>query len=290
MNILHFSPLLQLSYEIDRLGQNISHLEAQHSMLETLIKKAELSGDAQELKLLRKSESAMTRELRELQFQKQQYEQQESANRLISSRFIQQLAPDGSHASGWVVARRYNEFHNMHNKLKERYVLVKNLEFPGKTFVTSRSLSGSFLDTRLWTSICRYIILSLSFPRQTYHLFQAIVAIPLVGESEELRAFLSRDSPFIAAPQQEPVMSKVPASFSGTDLVRNVYRSAESFDEKHFGPSMLDVMILRLTRQATEFTGIVPLTTKTWLHGLRHLNRSKCEERPLKCRVLLSHY
>jgi sorting nexin-25 len=160
---------LHLSYEIDRLGQNITHLEAQHSMLETLIKKAELSGDAQELKLLRKSESAMTRELRELQFQKQQYEQQESANRLVSDRTkasivnstvaeeggkqvvrylieVQQLAPDGSHVSGWVVARRYNEFHNMHNKLKERYTLVKNLEFPGKMFVTS--LSGSFLDTR----------------------------------------------------------------------------------------------------------------------------------------------
>ena len=160
---------LQLSYEIDRLGQNIAHLEAQHSMLELLIKKAELGGDAQELKLLRKSESAMTRELRELQFQKQQYEQQESANRLIPDRTrvsimnstvaeeggkhvvrylieVQQLATDGSHASGWVVARRYNEFYNMHNKLKERYSLVKNLEFPGKSLVTS--LSGGFLDTR----------------------------------------------------------------------------------------------------------------------------------------------
>jgi len=160
---------LQLSYEIDRLGQNIVHIEAQHLMLGTLIKKAELTGDAQELKLLRKSESAMTRELRELQFQKQQYEQQDSANRLISDRTrvsivnstvaeeggknvvrylveVQQLAPDGTHASGWVVARRYNEFHNMHNKLKERYALVKSLEFPGKTLVTS--LSGSFLDSR----------------------------------------------------------------------------------------------------------------------------------------------
>ena len=160
---------LQLSYEIDRLGKRIAHLEAQHTMLETLIKKAELTGDTQELRLLRKSKSSMTRELRELHFQKQQYEQQESANRLISDRTkvsivnsavadeggkqvvrylveVQQLASDGSHASGWVVARRYNEFHNMHVKLKERYALVKNLEFPGKRLVTS--LSGSFLDTR----------------------------------------------------------------------------------------------------------------------------------------------
>jgi len=160
---------LQLSYEISRLGENISNLEAQDSMLDTLIKKAELTGDTQELRLLRKSKSSMSRDLRELQFQKQQYEQQESANRLISDRTrvsivnsavadedgksvvrylveVQQLAPDGSFASGWVVARRYNEFHIMHNKLKERYVLVKNLDFPGKRLVAS--LSGSFLDTR----------------------------------------------------------------------------------------------------------------------------------------------
>lgn len=160
---------LQLSYEIDRLSQNIVRLQAQQTMLNTLIKKAELAGDTQELRLLRKSQNAMMRELRELQFQKQQYEQQESANRLISDytkvsivnstvadeggkqvvRYlveVRQLASDGSHASGWVVARRYNEFHNMHNKLKERYALVKSLEFPGKRLVTS--LSGSFLDSR----------------------------------------------------------------------------------------------------------------------------------------------
>lgn len=47
-------------------------------------------------------------------------------------------------------------------------------------------------------------------------------------------------------------------SFSGTNLVRNVYRSvAESIDDMFFGPSMLDVMIQRLTRQAAEFAGIV---------------------------------
>jgi sorting nexin-25 len=160
---------LQLSYEISRLGENITNLEAQDAILDTFIKKAELTGDTQELRFLTKSKSSMTRELRQLQFQKQQYEQQEVTNRLISDRTnvlivnstvaeeegksvvrylveVQQLASDGSFASGWVVARRYNEFHNMHIKLKERYVLVKNLDFPGKRLVAT--LSGSFLDTR----------------------------------------------------------------------------------------------------------------------------------------------
>ena len=180
---------LQLSYEISRLGENITNLEAQDAILDTLIKKAELTGDTRELRLLTRSKSSMTNELRQLQFQKQQYEQQEAANRLISDRTkvlilnstvaeeegksvvrylveVQQLAADGSFASGWVVARRYNEFHNMHNKLKERYVLVRNLDFPGKRLVAS--LSGSFLDTRR-VSLEKYLQVSLSI--RVFHLF-----------------------------------------------------------------------------------------------------------------------
>jgi sorting nexin-25 len=160
---------LQLSYEIARLGEHIARLESQQAMLENLINKAELTGDTQELSLLKKSKSAMNRDLRELQFQKQQYEQQESANKLISDRTrvsivsstsaeedgksvvrylveVQQLGADGNFSSGWVVARRYNEFLSMHNKLREKYVLVKHLDFPGKRLVPN--LSGSFLDTR----------------------------------------------------------------------------------------------------------------------------------------------
>ncbi|KAG5720825.1 Structural protein MDM1 [Termitomyces sp. T112] len=252
---------LQLSYEIARLGDSIANLEAQDIMLDSLIKKAELTGDKQELRLLVKSKSAMNRDLRELRFQKQQYEQQESANRLISDRTkvsivsstvgeeegksvvrylveIQQLALDGGHASGWVVARRYNEFFNLHNKLRERYALIRNLDFPGKRLVAS--LSGSFVDTRR-IGLEKYL--------------QNVVAIPIVCESDELRAFLSRDSPFVASPTPEPSKG---ASFSGRDLVRNVYRSVtESIDDMFFGPSMLDVMIQRLTRQAAEFAGIV---------------------------------
>ena len=160
---------LQLAQEIERLAGKVAKLQTQDAMLDTLIKKAELTGDAQELRLLRRSKSQLTRELRELRFQKSQYEQQESANRLLSDRTrvaivdstvgeeegrqvvrylveVQQLAQDGSFASGWVVARRYNEFCNMHNKLRDKYLLVRNLDFPGKRLVTV--LSGSFVDSR----------------------------------------------------------------------------------------------------------------------------------------------
>ena len=48
--------------------------------------------------------------------------------------------------SGWVVARRYSEFLTMHQRLKERYLNVKNLDFPGRRLVTT--LSSSLVDNR----------------------------------------------------------------------------------------------------------------------------------------------
>ena len=160
---------LQLSVEISRLFEKISALQVQDAMLDSLLKKAELTGDVQELRLLQKSRSSLNRELRELKFQKTQFEQQEVANRLIPDltkltivnsvvgeengksvvRYlveVQQLSPSGGVGTGWVVARRYNEFLDMHNKLRERHASVRNLEFPGKRLVTS--LSGSFVDLR----------------------------------------------------------------------------------------------------------------------------------------------
>ncbi|KAF8587012.1 hypothetical protein K439DRAFT_1631139 [Ramaria rubella] len=255
---------LQLSYDIDRLGEKIAKLQSQDAMLDTLIRKAELTGDAQELRLLNKSKSSMERELRELTFQKMQYEQQEADNRLVPERTrvsisnsavseddgrpvvrylveVQQLAIDGTFASGWVVARRYNEFFNMHQSLKDKYLIVRNLEFPGKRLVTS--LSSSFVDTRR-VSLERYL--------------QSLIAVPMVCESDELRAFLSRQAPLTVIPIDTGSGGKSELSFPGQTIVSTVYRSvAESIDDMLFGPSMLEVMIQRLTRQAAEFAGIV---------------------------------
>ena len=160
---------LQLSLEITRLSEKISAFQVQDAMLDSLIRKAELTGDVQELRLLQKSKSSLNRELRELSFQKTQFEQQEVANRLIPERTkvsivnsvvgeengksvvrylveVQRLSPDGGVGTGWVVARRYNEFFDMHNKLRDRYIAVRNLEFPGKRLVTA--LSATFVDLR----------------------------------------------------------------------------------------------------------------------------------------------
>ncbi|KAI0322993.1 PXA domain-containing protein [Amylostereum chailletii] len=259
----------QLSHEIARLSNKISALETQDAMLDTLIKKADLTGDEQEKRLLHKSKSALTREIRELAFQKSQYEQQDSDNRIIPDRTrlaivnsvvgeengkgivrylveVQQLAPDGTVTTGWVVARRYNEFLNMHNRLRERFAKIRGLDFPGKRLVTA--LSSSFVDTRR-TSLEKYL--------------QNVVLIPAVCESDELRAFLSRNSPFIVSEPEGRSSDAAKASTSvpalpGSNLVKSVYNTvAESIDDMFFGPSMLDVMLQRLTRQAADLAGIV---------------------------------
>jgi sorting nexin-25 len=62
----------------------------------------------------------------------------------------------------------------------------------------------------------------------------------------------------MASEPPQPMAKQNSASGFGKDLVRTVYRSVtESIDDMFFGPSMLDVMILRLTRQAAELAGIV---------------------------------
>jgi sorting nexin-25 len=100
-------------------------------------------------------------------------------------------------------------------------------------------------------------MLTRLFSGQVTDIPQNLIAIPVVCESNELRAFLSRESPFIAS-DHPATTAKGSTPFSGTGLVRTVYQSvAGSIDDMFFGPSMLDVMIQRLTRQAAEFAGIV---------------------------------
>ncbi|KAH7334603.1 PXA domain-containing protein [Rhizoctonia solani] len=245
---------LQLARDIARLSEKIKNLEAQETMLEALIRKAELTGDEQELSLLSRSRDSLVREIRGLNFQKAHYEVQEAANRLIPDRTqisitdtatseedgravvrylveIQQLTMDESYATGWVVARRYSEFYDMHTRLKERFTEVRALEFPGKKFVTA--LSNNLVDSRR-TGLEKYL--------------QKLIHVPLVCESDELRAFLSR--------QATPPALTFPAP-TDQGLVRTMYRSvADSIDDMFFGPSMLEVTLQRLSRRAAELTGM----------------------------------
>ena len=152
-----------------QLEKKIERLISQELMLNTLIRKAELSGDNRKYLLLTKSKASMDQELSELKFQMEQFAHQQAENNLAPGRTkveivssavdeteeksvvrylieVKQMGADGTHVSGWMVARRYNEFLSLHQKLRDSYAAVRTLEFPGKRLVTS--LSPAFVEAR----------------------------------------------------------------------------------------------------------------------------------------------
>lgn len=73
---------LGLTEAISTLNADIDRLTAQDSILDSLTKKAELTNNAAELRILRKSKQSLRREIHRKEMQKQQYTIQESDNSL----------------------------------------------------------------------------------------------------------------------------------------------------------------------------------------------------------------
>ncbi|KAK4703178.1 sorting nexin-25, partial [Phenoliferia sp. Uapishka_3] len=255
---------LQLPGEIARLAGTLEKLANQEAVVGALIRKAELTGNASELKILVKSRESLRRETRALSFQKGQYELQSESNRLVSGRTIvtisgttvgqadgksfqlylvevHQLALDGTFASGWIVTRRYSEFAVLHANLKEKYIAARPLDFPSKRLVTP--YSEGFIEHRK-VGLQKYL--------------QALIRIPVICQSVELRSFLSQQN--ISLPKLDADAGKRNASyFPGQGLVRSFYRSVTSGIDEMLtaGPaSMMDTVIQRLSQQAAELSGI----------------------------------
>ncbi|PWN49696.1 hypothetical protein IE53DRAFT_131244 [Violaceomyces palustris] len=269
---------LNLESEIARISLKVEKLTSQEDILGALIRKAELTGaKSNEIRLLQKSASSVRRELRELKWQKEQYESQQAENTItpgLTSVFIPsstiELGPDGKEyavyliqvsrlcstdeiragqaepsSRGWVVGRRYSEFWNLHQKLKDRFSEVRALEseFPGKRLVGL--VHAPFVDARK-TSLEKYL--------------RALVKWPAVCASVEFRRFLSQ-SPSTAVVSHAFDKSTEsdlksggggPVGFSGQGLVRSFFRGmtgvAEGLDDLiGIGPSMLDIVAQRLS-------------------------------------------
>lgn len=144
---------LQLTAQISELGTKLIELEKQNELLSTLIRQAELTGNQKELKILRKSQSSVQREIRAKQWQKQEFERVQDESRLMPSRTrvsipsaavtedtenasasaLGVVGPkqvvrytihvcqidDGHPAAKWAVSRRYNEFWELDKNLRE---------------------------------------------------------------------------------------------------------------------------------------------------------------------------
>ncbi|KAJ5587913.1 uncharacterized protein N7459_003678 [Penicillium hispanicum] len=180
-----------LSVEIDKLG-------AQDSVVGALTRKAELTNNTAELRILRKSKASIQREIHRKEMQRQQYMIQESDNSLYGRSTVriksivvgkeedgrefamyvvevQRNAGEQMPAASWVVARRYSEFHELHQKLRMSYLSVRHLEFPRRRVVMK--LQREFLQKR-------------RLALEAY--LQQLLLLPEVCRSRDLRAFLSQ--------------------------------------------------------------------------------------------------
>ncbi|GAA5852722.1 hypothetical protein JCM8547_002603 [Rhodosporidiobolus lusitaniae] len=259
---------LHLASEVARLAESLSKLSSQLTVVDALIRKAELTGNASELKILSKSRESLKREIRTADFQKEAFEAQASENELSSGRTrvsipgttigqaeggqrfqlylveVHQVGEQGELRTGWMVTRRYSAFATLSSSLA-KYTPTRYLDFPSKRLVGL--YSSDFIEQRR-IGLERYL--------------QALIKIPVVCRSNELRTFLSQATialPGAATSSRKP-LSSLPFPFApGQNLVRGLYRGLTSGIDDVLGTSttsMLDTIIDSLSQQAAEFAGL----------------------------------
>lgn len=191
---------LGLAEAIDVLAAEIDKLNAQKNVLDSLTAKAELTNNTAELRILRKSEQSLQREIHRKEMQKRQYVVQESDNSLygraaVSIKSVMVGREDDGHefalyvievrkqagdqmpAATWAVTRRYSQFHELHKRLRARFPSVKDLDFPRRQ--TLFTLQKDFIQKRR-TILERYL--------------RSLLLVPAICRSRELRAFLSQST------------------------------------------------------------------------------------------------
>ena len=231
---------LGLSEAISALTTDIDRLVAQESIVDALTRKAELTNNVAELRILGKSKSSLQREIRRKELQRQQYVIQESDNSLFGRASVdiksimvgkesdgqefalyvievQKKAAEHLPAASWIVARRYSEFHDLHQRLRHIYPTVRQLEFPRRRLVMK--LQRDFLHRRR---------VSLE------HYLRQLLQLPVVCRSRDLRAFLS----------QRPILSNgddEKRDDDRADIVSRLYNSVtDGMDEFLGNIPMLD--------------------------------------------------
>ncbi|KAI8957158.1 PXA domain-containing protein [Daldinia sp. FL1419] len=252
---------LGLAEAITALTNDIDRLAAQEAVIESLTKKAELTNNTAELRILRKSRASLQRELRRKELQRQQYVIQESDNSLygrasIKIKSIQvgkeddgkefalyvievkRNAGEKMPAATWIITRRYSEFLELHQKLRDRYPSVRNLDFPRRRMVLK--LQSDFLRKRR-DALERYL--------------SELLLLPDVCRSRDLRAFLSQS----VITQGEDLMNREDKK----DMITRLYDSVADGMEDILGNipvlDQLSTAGQNLIAAATSQMGTIPL-------------------------------
>ncbi|RPA77956.1 hypothetical protein BJ508DRAFT_309687 [Ascobolus immersus RN42] len=213
---------LGLAEAIATLTYDIEKLCTQEAVVDSLMKKAELTNNTVELRILRKSKSSLDREIRRKELQRQQYIVQESDNSLFGRAslriksyivkneggkeygiyYIEVIRSNGDTIppAVWEVGRRYSEFFQLHQELRTKFPSVGTLDFPRRRVVIK--LNKDFLEKRR-SALEKYI--------------QSLILLPEVCRCREFRSFLS---------QQQ--IAQVPVAAHGetpADLMTRLYNS-----------------------------------------------------------------
>ena len=234
---------LGLAEAVAALTTDIERLVSQESIVDSLTRKAELTNNVAELRILGKSKASLQREIRRKELQRQQYIVQESDNSLFGRSNVriksvmvgreddgreyalyvievQRQAGDQIPAATWAIARRYSEFHDLHQKLRRRYPSTRALEFPRRRVVMK--LQKQFLNNRK---------VALE-----YYL-QQLLAMPDVCRSHELRSFLSQ--------QAVLAQNETSSGSDAQDIVTRIYNSVtDGMDDFLGNAAVLDQLSL----------------------------------------------
>ncbi|KAG5362487.1 Sorting nexin-12 [Yarrowia sp. C11] len=173
---LHFASPgdLGLTEAIKTLTIDIDKLKGQVKVLEPLLRKAELTNNTHEIRILSKSVSSLQREINNKEMQRQQYIVQETDNSLygrsaiaiqnavsshdrMGNEFVVYLVEvtrhsdesdkDGASSATWIVARRYSHFLQLHQHLIRSFPYISRIPFPKKKVVIKFN-QKSFVDSR----------------------------------------------------------------------------------------------------------------------------------------------
>lgn len=196
---------VELKDRIAKLTISIDRLHRQLVLLGHLILKAELTNNKSQLKLLKRSERSVTKELEYKELLKQQYTVQENANSLlgktqlsIKSYFTDISENDGKEVTyyvisvnhlnnnqitSWEIPRRFSEFYKLNTYLKKTYKsLVRHLQTKG------------FFPEKVKMSLKYHVSKTLLYEERTTKLetyLRELVIIPEVCQDKVFRRFLT---------------------------------------------------------------------------------------------------
>ncbi|EAQ85115.1 hypothetical protein CHGG_09129 [Chaetomium globosum CBS 148.51] len=202
---------LGLAEAITALTNDIDKLNAQDAVVNSLLRKAELTNNTAELRILRKSKASLQREIRRKELQRQQYVIQESDNSLYGRSTIKIKSIRLDKEEDGQIHRRYSEFLELHQKLRSHYPSVRNLDFPRRRVVMK--LQSDFLQKRR-VGLEKYL--------------SELLLLPDVCRSRDLRAFLSQSDMMTrlydsVADGMEDILGSIPVldqlSLAGQNLI-----------------------------------------------------------------------